>query len=273
MSTDFEGRARKQRLVASVSNWWHSIDLGDGVITGGHKTPEILAAELAAMNLPSLVGKSVLDIGAWDGFFSFEAERRGAERVVALDHFVWSLQHAMARQYIQECRTNGVQVRRLEDVAHLWDYENLPGKHGFDVCHTSLNSSVEIIVDDLMTMDLADLGTFDVVLYLGVLYHLVHPLVGLQRLREVTGELAIIESEMVYFPATEDLALTEFYPNDELAADHTNWWAPNMAALIGLTRYAGFREVIVMQGPPAHLAELPAEHQPVHYRGIIHAIV
>ena len=63
--------------------WWHRIDLGDGRITPGRDATQ---EKLETLHLPnSLSGKTVLDIGAWDGFFSFEAERRGAVRVLATD--------------------------------------------------------------------------------------------------------------------------------------------------------------------------------------------
>ncbi len=64
--------------------WYHTIDLGRGIVTNGiDNTP----LRLARLDLPSsFAGRSVLDIGAWDGFFSFEAERRGASRVVATDY-------------------------------------------------------------------------------------------------------------------------------------------------------------------------------------------
>ena len=67
--------------------WYHSIDLGHGVRTNGiDDTP----VRLARLDLPaSFAGKTVLDIGAWDGFFSFDAERRGAARVLATDYYSW----------------------------------------------------------------------------------------------------------------------------------------------------------------------------------------
>src|SRR5258708_29716982 len=66
--------------------WFHRINLGSGVITPGvDNTPR----RLATLHWPDLRGKTVLDIGAWDGFFSFEAERRGASRVLATDSYVW----------------------------------------------------------------------------------------------------------------------------------------------------------------------------------------
>ena len=272
MTIDLDRRARKQRLVAEVPIWFHSIDLGDGVITDGDKSLEVLADELATMNLPSLVGKSVLDIGAWDGFFSFEAERRGAARVVALDRHIWSIDRQAADDYAKGRIANGHALRRLEEVPELWDDDNLPGKRGFDICHQLFESRVQPVVADFMTMDLDALGTFDVVLYLGVLYHEPHPLISLDRLRSVTRELAVIESEMMYLPGLEAQPLAEFYPADELATDPSNWWVPNMAALIGFLRYAGFREVRVMKGPSPDYELLPSGHEPVHYRGIVHAL-
>src|SRR5947208_97682 len=74
------------QLVAART-WFHSIDLGDGVVTPGQKDT---LSEVGHLKLPDLTGRTVLDIGAYDGFYSFEAERRGAKRVVAADHFVWN---------------------------------------------------------------------------------------------------------------------------------------------------------------------------------------
>ena len=75
------------RSRAEALRWYHTIDLGEGVVTKGvDDTPQ----RLARLDFPaSLAGRTVLDIGAWDGFFSFEAERRGAARVVAADFYSW----------------------------------------------------------------------------------------------------------------------------------------------------------------------------------------
>lgn len=79
----------KQELQAKADSvrWYHTIDLGHGLVTEGvDNSPE----RLARLRLPNdLSGRSVLDIGAWDDFFSFEAERRHASRVVATDHYAW----------------------------------------------------------------------------------------------------------------------------------------------------------------------------------------
>jgi tRNA (mo5U34)-methyltransferase len=63
-----------ERRVAAVPMWWHSIDVGQGVSTPGHKSPALVASKLESLHLPELRNKTVLDIGAWDGYFSFAAE-------------------------------------------------------------------------------------------------------------------------------------------------------------------------------------------------------
>lgn len=83
----------KEEIGAEVAKirWFHRIDLGQGIITPGVGDSP---AELACLGMPAdLSGKTVLDIGAWNGFYSFEAERRGARRVLATDSFVWSHPH------------------------------------------------------------------------------------------------------------------------------------------------------------------------------------
>ncbi|MFI5363190.1 MAG: hypothetical protein ACHQ49_14585 [Elusimicrobiota bacterium] len=67
--------------------WWHRIDLGNGLFTPGRDQTE---EKLKTLHLPgSMKGQSVMDVGAWDGFFSFEAEKRGVKRVLALDRLAW----------------------------------------------------------------------------------------------------------------------------------------------------------------------------------------
>src|SRR5437588_10228091 len=127
-----------QRLVEAVAQvpvWWHSIDLGDGVVTPGHKSPTMLDDEWQSLNLPDLCGKSVLDIGAWDGFFSFAAERAGAARVVALDHYAWSLDLGAIHARLQ-----GVDLPTFELTPDVWLPDVLPGKQGFDLAHRALRS-------------------------------------------------------------------------------------------------------------------------------------
>ncbi|MGH7226842.1 MAG: class I SAM-dependent methyltransferase, partial [Gemmataceae bacterium] len=238
-----------QDLADSVPCWWHSIDLGHGVVTRGRKTADCIRAELASFRLPELRGKSVLDIGAWDGVYSFEAERLGADRVVALDYYAWSLDQVKMSAYWTEFTKNGRTLPEWHMLPGVWQPDTLPGKTGFDTAHRALDSKVEAVVGDFLTMDLDTLGTFDVVLFLGVLYHLRDPLGALQRVARLTRELAVIETAGIVVPGREDLALCEFYPSDELCKDPTNWWAPNAKALEGLCLAAGFGRAEVLNKP------------------------
>jgi tRNA (mo5U34)-methyltransferase len=262
-------RSRVRRLADSVPFWFHSIDLGHGVVTPGHKSPEVLASELAAFGLPEdLSGRSVLDIGGWDGYFAFAAERRGAARVAVLDHYMWSLDIPGQQAYWQRCREEGVAPRPYHETEH-WQPDTLPGKRGFDVAREALDSSVEAIVADFMTTDLAELGLWDYVLYLGVLYHIPDPMTALQRVAAVTRDRAVIETEAVVIPGFEHEALWRFFPGAELNADVSNWWAPNMAALVGALTPAGFAGAEVRRGPDAALLEQPGG--PHHFRAIVQA--
>jgi tRNA (mo5U34)-methyltransferase len=194
--------------------WYHTMDLGQGVMTRGvDNTPE----RLSRLQLPStLSGRSVLDVGAWDGFFSFEAERRGAARVVATDYYSW----------------------------HGRGWGTGQGKAGFELAREALGSHVQDVDLDVMDLSPERIGTFDVVLLLGVLYHLPNPLLALERVASVTGDLLIIETvvDMVGFgrPAVA------FYPGRELNGDPTNWWGPNEAAVHGMLRSVGFKRIETM---------------------------
>jgi len=192
--------------VAAI-RWFHRIDLGNGIVTPGvDQTQE----KLARIRLPrDLTGKSVLDIGAWDGFFSFEAERRGAARVLAIDQLSW--------------------------LGATWG-----SKAGFDLAKRVLGSRVEEHLMDALDLQPERVGTFDLVLYLGLLYHMRHPLLALERVRSVTGERLILESYCVFRYGRPVL---EFYPGRELLGDETNWFGPNPEAVEALLRVAGFRHV------------------------------
>lgn len=236
--------------VKSVPFWWHSIDLGEGIVTPGHKTPDILRQEVKALRLPMMSGKSVLDIGAWDGFYSFDAEKRGAARVVALDHHVWSMDIPAMMSYWNDCKKKGIVPRQYDTVPGLWQPDVLPGKRGFELAHDVLRSKVSPVVADFTTMDLDTLGMFDITLYLGVLYHMQDPFGCLKRLARVTRELAVIETAAVCVPGFEDRPLCEFYESNELNADVSNWWAPSQTALVAMCRAAGFSRVDVMSTEP-----------------------
>jgi tRNA (mo5U34)-methyltransferase len=264
---DTERQAEFEAAAASVADWFHSIDLGAGVVTPGTKSAEHLAGEAAALRLPDLRGRSVLDIGAWDGFYSFEAERRGAARVVALDHYAWSMDLAAMGVYWERCRAEGRPPEPYEQVPEIWRPDTLPGKRGFDVACTALGSRVESVVADFMTTDLDGVGTFDVAFFLGVLYHLMDPFAALRRLRKVTREVAVIETACMVLVGLAERPLWDFFPNDELDGDPGNWWAPNVAGLVGACRAAGFSSVEVVAQPPDDLPPWEV----FHGRAIVHA--
>ncbi len=256
--------------VSTVPFWWHSIPLSLEVMTPGHKTSLQLEKELNSFQLPDLKGKSVLDIGAWDGFYSFEAEKRGANKVLALDHYVWGMDVPAMIQYWKECKEKKIIPQQYETVPGMWRPKELPGKKGFNTAHEILNSKVESYFGDFMEVDLAKLGVFDVVFYFGVLYHVHNPFEALKRLAKVTKTVAIIETEAISIPRYENLALTEFYETNELNGDVNNWWAPTEKALIGMCRAAGFKEVKSLIAPPKNRFSL-FKKQALHYRAVVQA--
>ena len=189
-------------------NWYHQIDLGSGVVTPGTDNTR---ARLAMIGLPEhLDGRTVLDIGAWDGAFSFEAERRGAARVVAVDSFCW----------------------------------NGPGwgsKDGFDCARRVLQSRVEDREVEVLDLSPETVGVFDLVLFLGVLYHMPHPLLALERVAGVCQGQLILWTHVDMLDC--DRPAAAFYPGGELNDDPTNWWGPNPPLVIGMLETAGFSRV------------------------------
>ena len=199
--------------VAQI-RWHHSIDLGSGVIIPGQDNS---ARKLARLKLPaSLAGKTVLDVGAWDGYFSFDAERRGAKRVLATDSYSW----------------NG---------SHDWG-----DKRGFLLARTALASKVEDCDIDVLDLSPDRIGTFDVVLFLGVLYHMKHPLLALERVASVCHDMVVLETVVdMLFCRRPAMA---FYPQDELGRAATNWCGPNPAAVLGMLRTVGFKRCEIVSG-------------------------
>ncbi|MDQ6806067.1 MAG: tRNA 5-methoxyuridine(34)/uridine 5-oxyacetic acid(34) synthase CmoB [Actinomycetota bacterium] len=200
-----------QEQISTVK-WFHSIELAPGVITPGAAGSSL--NQLRVMKIPAdLSGRTVLDVGAWDGFFSFEAERRGASRVVASDSFAWS-------------------------------GESWGSKAGFELARQALSSSVEDVDVDVMDLAPERIGTFDLVLLLGVLYHMRHPLLALERVASVTAHQLILETHV-------DLTWTRrpamaFYPGLELGWDPTNWWGPNPEAVKSMLHVVGFKRVEIV---------------------------
>lgn len=188
--------------------WYHVLELPGGVVTPGVDDP---SDRLPLLGLPDdLSGLAVLDIGAWDGYFSFECERRGAARVVAADWFAW---------------------REAERGS----------KRSFELARRALDSRVEDVEIRVEDLSPERIGTFDLVLFVGVLYHLRDPLLALDAVASVTAGRLILETHV-------DLALRRrpaaaLYAGGELRGDHTNWWGPNPAAVEGMLRASGFDDV------------------------------
>ena len=254
----------------SAIRWFHSIDLGDGQVTEGRKSSDQLRLELAKLDLPDdLCGRSVLDVGAWDGYFSFEMARRGA-RVVALDYDAWAIDHLAHEAYHDQMRATGEMPRPAREVPGVWDPVALPGRRGFDLARARFSSPVRPVFADFMTTDLDALGTFDLVLFLGVLYHLQDPFLGLRRLRTVTTDHAIIETACFVLPAEEPRALWQFLETTELDGDPTNWWVPNLEGLVAMCRAAGFARVTPTWYPLRDAPPSPGHD--IHYgRAVVHA--
>ncbi len=182
--------------------------------------------------------------------FSWAAERLGASRVVSLDHFVWILNRAKATEIQSEWQKNGTPPLPFEKTA-AWQPDKLPGKRGYDLAHKVLNSSAEFYVGDFMNIDCEAIdGPFDVVFFLGVLYHMRNPLSALEKVASVTKELAVIETEAFSPNYFTDHSLCQFFERDELGGDFTNWWVPTQKALVGMCRAAGFRRIEVILGAP-----------------------
>lgn len=182
--------------------WWHSFELPDGSRIDGVHTLDALRKRVAQFPIPAdLSGKRVLDVGAWDGWFSFEMERRGAE-VVAID--------------------------RIENPK-------------FYEIRSLLNSRVEYRELDVFDLDPRKIGTFDIVLFMGVLYHVKHPILALERVCSVCTDMAIVESYVL--KDQTDRHLLEFYEYDEFGGQFDNWFAPTPQTLTALCRTAGFARV------------------------------
>jgi tRNA (mo5U34)-methyltransferase len=237
--------------VAGIS-WYHSIDLGNGIVTPGNP----VSADMIEHGLPDLAGRSVLDVGAWDGYYSFLAERRGAPRVVALDHYAWCVDFGARLEYWRECEASGELPDHRRDLTDFYRPDTMPGRRGFDLAREVLDSQVEPVVGDFMHLGPYELGRFDVVLFLGVLYHVREPLSALERIRALTSEVAVIETEAVCGLGLGQARLIEFHPGGELGDDHTNWFVPTEAALHALCRAAGFRHVVTRLGPPSGVRHL-----------------
>ena len=195
-----------------AKGFYHSIELPDGRVLEGILKIDTLKERLKAMSIPpDLRGKRALDIGTWDGYFAFEMEKRGAE-VMAID------------------KTESPNFRGVREL---------------------LASSVDYRVMDVYELSPETVGRFDIVLFLGVLYHLKHPLLALEAVCSVTRSMAVVESFVTNEALRDqngksDLPAMEFYETDELLGEVDNWVGPNVQCLLAFCRTAGFARVVLL---------------------------
>ncbi len=210
------------RRVTALGPWFHNLDLG-GVQTAPHHFlgdyPAIVWRLLAPALPADLSGKTVLDVGCNAGYFALELKRRGAARVVGID---WDPRYL-------------AQARLAAEISEL-----------------------ELELHQLSVFDVARLGErFDVVLFMGVLYHLRHPLLALDLLRaHAVGGLLVFQSMLRgshgRFPVAPDYPFQEtevfehpswprlHFVEHRYAGDETNWWIPNRACAEAMLRSSGF---------------------------------
>jgi tRNA (mo5U34)-methyltransferase len=214
----------KHTQKISKIHWYHSIELEPGLITPGNVSLSYLNRMVADLALPQdMSNLTVLDVGARDGFFSFEAEKRGAH-VIAVD------------------------IQPIDNI-------------GLNVAKEILNSKVEFLQSNVYDLTLEKIGgkPVDVIFFLGLMYHLRHPLLAIDNLWKLLKPNGIIYLETAYLdeyfiandnvftsldninPILSQTALLQYYRNDELnPGDFSNWFSPNRKALENILYSAGF---------------------------------
>jgi tRNA (mo5U34)-methyltransferase len=199
---------------------WHTFNFPEYSVKGLDDSP----TKLEFIKMPEdLTNWTCLDIGAWDGYFSFVAERRGA-KVVAMD----SPKHSWNREEIEIA---GEKVKQ-------------DGKAVFLEAKEKLNSKVIDIegeLDELPNLELKpnwEIGS-DLVLCLGILYHVEDPYKLIRDLYKITNKLLILETHIdindAPFPAMR------FYPRGEVNNDLGTFWGPNMMCVSDMLTKAGFK--------------------------------
>jgi tRNA (mo5U34)-methyltransferase len=206
---------RKQKMEieqnAAQYKWYHCVQLTDSYYTPGICGWSRLNRDWEQKYLfPSasdLAGKSLLDIGAMNGFFAFEAEQRGASPITAIDR----------------------------------DPPGFPdAREAFAFAARTRGSRVTYRARSVYDLEPSDSGVFDYVLMYGVLYHLKFPLYGLYRAASVCREVFLLETHVTL---NDDLnwPMMLFYAAKELNDEPTNWWGPNIRCVNAMMEHLGFR--------------------------------
>ena len=197
--------------------WFHSFDFGNNISARGAKPLELVRAEAECYfgNL-DLNGRSVLDIGAWNGYMSIDAEKRGASRVLATDEFAWL-------------------------------HPEIKGRPGFELARSLSGSLIEDRYINVPDVNPKNLGTFDVVLFLGVFYHLFDAPTLTKQISQCASELLIIETHQDALDSSRPAMV--FYPGSILNNDDTNWWGPNPQCMYEMLKECGFARVFYVDNP------------------------
>ena len=201
--------------------WYHTIELPDGRVTPGLFDHRALVPRYG---LPvSLAGRRVLDVATFNGFWAFEMERRGADKVTAVD-----LDKASQIDIPQPAR---VQLEREKVDAEIGQ--------GFALAKEALGSHVERVVSSVYDLDASKLGTFDFVHVADLLVHLRSPIAALTAIRSVcSGELLISDG---YDPR---LSRPHRHLVEYLGGwDDAVWWLPSLDTFAQMVVDAGFRDV------------------------------
>lgn len=227
-----------EALAARTDFLWHQrFELAPGLFSPGANDVDWL---LHTAGVPGdLTGASVLDIGTTNGGAAFTLERRGATRVLATD---------------------------IVDPMHF----------GFDAIRSTLGSNVEFRQLSVYELSHAITEKFDFVVFWGVLYHLRHPLLALDNVRAVTRTTAYVETAVcdAELPRDAELAVSRFYRSDELGGDSSNWFAPNVRALLDWCESCGLHPSNCSSWPPhaptramvtTSVTAGPPEYQTVSY--------
>lgn len=204
--------------------WYHTMDLGHGIVTPG----EVDCRPVAAKTLipPRLDGMRVLDVGTWDGFWAFELERRGAE-VTTLD-----LPDPERLDWPRRARLG----RTPQQWAALMEAIGLGG--GWEIAREALGSKAERLPLSIYDVADAGLGEFDLVFVGSLLVHLRDPVRALESLRSVVSRSLVVSEAVDLIPSlTSPRSPRARFAGD---GDEALWWHPNRAALMQMLRSGGF---------------------------------
>ena len=214
--------AQRQLMMASVRAWYHSIEVGPGLVTPGMFD---LRPVVDRLPWPDVRGKRCLDVGTADGFLAFELERRGAAEVVATD----------VSGYEQLDWEPGNREGGIQYLTHVFGPEK---SAGFKVARELLGSATKLEQISVYALSPELVGQFDVVVCGSLLLHLRDPLRALTAIRSVCREWFLVTNQV-------DVIRSVLAPRRPLVrldgtSGNSQWWLPNVAGNRQLLRASGF---------------------------------